>query len=56
MHTVLASLFLLVGVQDLQEGLVGLRLVAKALLDGSHVGDGVVELGGLRASSRFCTR
>ena len=38
------SLLLLVSVKDLQEGLVRLRFVAKALLDGSHVRDGVVKL------------
>lgn len=43
----LTSLFLLVRVQDLKESLVGLRLVAEALLDGGDVRDRVVELGRL---------
>lgn len=37
------SLFLLVGMQDLQEGLVRLGLVAEALLDCCNIGNGMVK-------------
>ena len=49
---VLTSLLLLVRVQDLEEGLIGLRLVAEALLDGGHVRDGVVELRRLKRQTK----
>mmetsp|Transcript_17792 Transcript_17792/g.50922 ORF Transcript_17792/g.50922 Transcript_17792/m.50922 type:complete len:452 (-) Transcript_17792:126-1481(-) len=47
-HLLDAALLLLVGVKDLQEGLVRPGVVGKALLDGSDVGDGVIELDGMR--------
>mmetsp|Transcript_3267 Transcript_3267/g.13084 ORF Transcript_3267/g.13084 Transcript_3267/m.13084 type:complete len:534 (+) Transcript_3267:2754-4355(+) len=42
-----SPLLALVGVEDLEEGLVGVRVIAEALLDRGHVVDGMVELDGL---------
>ena len=48
-----AALLLLVRVKDLEELLVDLWLVRKALLDGRDVGDGVVEVDRLVGLARL---